>query len=195
MPASLTGRVLQPRGQGSAACTTFSPGWPQSEGELGPGDVILATVSPTSSAMASRALWGLMLPLCPHPSTKPCRGHQSHQDMDCCCCAQGTASPGQFCISPPETSTFPLLTIPGKAWGLYYILLYFSFQKTVTGSFSTSATLPPKSMPFFFPPWGSHWCWESPLHGALAVADSAAHQDAPRVQSLPASSSKGLQGV
>lgn len=32
-----------------------------------------------------------------------------------------------------------------------------------------------------------------PLHGALAVA--AAHQDAPRVQSLPASNSKGLQGV
>lgn len=35
--------------------------------------------------------------------------------MDCCCCAQGTASLWHFCISPPETSMFPLFLIPGKA--------------------------------------------------------------------------------
>lgn len=114
----------------------------------GQGDVILAIDSPTSSAVASRAVWGLCCLCVPTPAPSLAEGTRANTTW-CCCCTQGTASPRQFCISPPETSTFPLFTIPGKAWGLYYILLYFPFQKTVTGSFSTSATPRAKSIPSF----------------------------------------------
>lgn len=143
-----------------------------------------------------RGTVGVLLPQCPHASTKPCRGIPVPQhDRDCYCCAQGTASLWQFCMSPPDT-TIPLFPVPGKAWEalLHPAVLPFP-EKTVTGSFSTSATLPAKSVPLFLPSLAKSLVLGFPLHGALAVAGSAAHHDAPREQSLPASSSKGLQGV
>lgn len=124
---------------------------------------------------------------------KPCRGHQSQQDRDCCCCAQVTASPWQFCILSPET-TFPLLLIPCKAWEALLYPAVLPFPENSYWEFQHFSHPPSKKhLPFFFPPWESHW--DSPLHDALSVSGSAAHQDAPKVQSLPASSSKRLQGV
>lgn len=133
----------------------------------------------------------------PPPQHQALQGHQCQQDRAGCCCAQGTASPWQFCISPPKTSTFPLFPIPGKTWEalLHPAVLPFP-GKTVTGSFSASGTLPAKSIsPLSSLPGKVTGAGISPLHGALAVAGSAVPQDAPREQPLPASNSKGLQGV
>lgn len=55
-------------------------------------------------------------PLSP-PSSKPCRGHQRQQDMDYCCCAPGTASLWQFCISLPETLCTPTVPHPRQSLG------------------------------------------------------------------------------
>lgn len=125
---------------------------------------------------------GVTVPLCPHPSTA----------------LQGAPEPtGHGTVAAvlralPTRGNFHPLKPPHSH---YYILLYFPLQKKVTGSSSTSATLPAKSIPLFLPFLESLWCWDSSLHDALAVAGSATHQDALREQSLPASSSRGLQDV
>lgn len=99
----------------------------------------------------------------PMSPPKPCRGHQSQQDRDCCCCAQGTASLWQFCISPPETSTFPLLLIPGKAWEALLHPAVLPFPENSYWEFQHFSHPPSrKHHSFFFPPWESHWCWDSP---------------------------------
>lgn len=156
---------------------------------MGPGDVILALDSPTSSAMASWALGGLhSLPSSP-PSSKPCRGHQSQRDVDYCCCAPGTASLWQFCISLPETLYTPIVPHARQSLGGSTPSAILPCPANSYWEFQHFSHPPGKKhSPFIFPPWASHWCWDSPLHGALAVAGSAAHQDAPRVcnPSLPA---------
>lgn len=114
---------------------------------MGPGDVILALDSPTSSAMASWALGGLhSLPSSP-PSSKPCRGHQSQRAWTTAAVLRALPAFGNFVFHSLKPSTLPLFPMPGKVWEALLHLLYFPVQQTVTGSFSTSATLLAKSIP------------------------------------------------
>lgn len=125
-------------GQGNTTSITFPSfrsGWPRSDGGLRPGDVILAT--------ASWAVWGLRSLPCPHPSLAG--GTRASRTGTAAAVLRSLPAHGNFVFYPlkPHSHCSSSHAKPGR---LYYILLYFPFQKTVTGSFSTSATLPAKSI-------------------------------------------------
>lgn len=138
--------------------------------------------SPTSSAMAPWAVWGSHSLQCPHPSLSG--GTRASRTGTAAAVLRALPACGNFVfhpLKPPHSHCSSSQAKPGR---LYYILLYFPFQKTVTGSFSTSATLPAESITPFSSLLGKvTGAGIPPMHDAL---------DAPRVQSLPASSSKRL---
>lgn len=92
---------------------------------------------------------GVTLPPCPHPSIKPCRGTSANRTWTIAAVLRALPARGNFAshpLKPPHSHCSPSQAKPGR---LYYILLYFPFQKKVTGSFSTSGTLPAKNIPPF----------------------------------------------
>lgn len=182
-----------------------------------PGDAILAVAfSTTGSAMAFMGTVGLRCLCATCPRTEPCRGvtywvtngTRARGDFGCpaCChCAQSAARLWQSGISPSCNHHFPtaphprqsprgsatschispskktqLLGVSALSWWLQA-----SSHQKASPRFSCTGTAPRKVA----------GAGVFPLHGAPAAAGSAACRDAPREQSLRASSSEELRGV
>lgn len=93
---------------------------------------------------------GVKLPPCPHPAPSLAGGTRANRTWTVTAVLRALPACGTCAsqpLKPPHSHSSPSQEKPVSI----YILLYIPFQKTVTGSFSTSATLPAKSIPPFFP--------------------------------------------
>lgn len=83
----------------------------------------------------------------PHPAPSLAEGTRASRTWTTAAVLRALPAFGNFVFHSLKPSTLPLFPMPGKVWEALLHLLYFPVQQTVTGSFSTSATLLAKSIP------------------------------------------------